>query len=67
MKISTLEIALKPDLADAKAEALINKAASYFNIHLDTARCVHIRFAGRFLPTLLPRLEVFSPWTWNWV
>ncbi|PID74221.1 MAG: phosphoribosylformylglycinamidine synthase, partial [Desulfobacterales bacterium] len=42
MKISTLEIALKPDLADAKAEALINKAASYFTIHLDTARCVHI-------------------------
>ncbi len=42
MMISTLEIALKPDLADAKAQALIQKAASYFQILLDSARCVHM-------------------------
>lgn len=40
--ISNIEIALKQDLRDAEASALIKKADSYFGISIDTARCIHI-------------------------
>ncbi|MDD9304072.1 MAG: phosphoribosylformylglycinamidine synthase [Desulfobacter sp.] len=40
--ISNIEIALKQDLRDAEASALIKKADSYFGIQIDNARCIHI-------------------------
>ena len=40
--ISCIEIALKPSLRDAEASSLIQKAASYFGIQIQTARTVHM-------------------------
>ena len=40
--ISSIEIALKQNLRDAEASALKKKAASYFGIEMDSARCVSI-------------------------
>ncbi len=40
--ISNIEIALKPDLRDAEGSALVKKAASYFGINLERARCIDI-------------------------
>ena len=40
--ISRIEIALKKELRDAEASALIRKAASYFGIRIEAARCIHI-------------------------
>ncbi|MCG8635100.1 MAG: AIR synthase-related protein [Desulfobacterales bacterium] len=40
--ISNIEIALKQDLRDAEASALIKKADSYFGIRIEAARCIHI-------------------------
>ncbi len=40
--ISSIETALKPELADAQGASLAAKAASYFNINMDSARCVNI-------------------------
>lgn len=40
--ISCIEIALKKELRDAEASSLIKKAKSYFGIHIQEARCIHI-------------------------
>jgi phosphoribosylformylglycinamidine synthase II len=40
--ISRIEIALKKELRDAEASALVKKAASYFNIRIEAARCINI-------------------------
>ncbi|MBU1341866.1 MAG: phosphoribosylformylglycinamidine synthase [Proteobacteria bacterium] len=40
--ISCIEIALKKELRDAEASSLIKKAASYFNINIQAARCINI-------------------------
>ncbi len=40
--ISSIETALKSELADAQGASLKAKAASYFNINMDSARCVNI-------------------------
>ncbi len=40
--ISCIETALKPDLKDAQAAALIFKAKTYFGIQIDDARCVNL-------------------------
>jgi phosphoribosylformylglycinamidine synthase subunit PurSL len=40
--IACIEIALKPSLRDAQAASLINKAASYFKIDIQSARTVHM-------------------------
>ncbi len=40
--ISCIEIALKPELNDAHASALIKKADAYFGIHIQSARCIDI-------------------------
>ena len=40
--ISNIEIALKQNLRDAEAAAIISKAASYFGIEIEAARSVHI-------------------------
>ena len=40
--ISNIEIALKQDLRDAEAAAIISKADSYFGIKIEAARSVHI-------------------------
>ena len=40
--ISCIEIALKPDLKDAQAAALIHKAKTYFDIRIDDARCINL-------------------------
>ena len=40
--ISCIEIALKPSLRDAEAASLIKKAASYFGIHIQSARTIHM-------------------------
>ncbi len=40
--ISSIEIALKEELRDAEASSLKKKAASYFDIQIETARCINI-------------------------
>ncbi|WP_457552535.1 AIR synthase-related protein [Desulfobacula sp.] len=40
--ISSIEIALKKELRDAEASSLKKKAASYFGINIQSARCIHI-------------------------
>ncbi len=40
--IACIEIALKQSLRDAQASSLIKKAASYFGIHIQSARSVHL-------------------------
>ncbi|MCP3876391.1 MAG: phosphoribosylformylglycinamidine synthase [Desulfobacteraceae bacterium] len=40
--ISCIEIALKKELRDAEASSLKKKAASYFGINIQEARCIHI-------------------------
>ncbi len=40
--ISRIEIALKKELRDAEASALMKKAASYFGIQIEAARCINI-------------------------
>lgn len=40
--ISCIEIALKKELRDAEASSLKKKAASYFDINIQAARCIHI-------------------------
>jgi phosphoribosylformylglycinamidine synthase len=40
--IACIEIALKSSLRDAEASSLINKAASYFGIQIQSARTVHL-------------------------
>jgi phosphoribosylformylglycinamidine synthase len=40
--ISCIEIALKKELRDAEGISLIKKAASYFGINIQEARCIHI-------------------------
>lgn len=40
--ISCIEIALKPELADAEAESLKKKALDYFNINIKAARSINL-------------------------
>ncbi|MFH2093081.1 MAG: AIR synthase-related protein [Pseudomonadota bacterium] len=40
--IASIEIALKNELRDAEASSLIKKAGAYFDIKIETARCIHI-------------------------
>lgn len=40
--IANIEVALKKELRDAEASALIKKAGSYFDITIEDARCIHI-------------------------
>ena len=40
--IASIEIALKESLRDAEGASLIKKAATYFGIPVQTARCIHI-------------------------
>ncbi|MCA1794902.1 MAG: phosphoribosylformylglycinamidine synthase, partial [Desulfobacteraceae bacterium] len=40
--IACIEIALKQSLRDAQASSLIKKAASYFGIHIQSARSIHL-------------------------
>lgn len=40
--ISCIEIALKKELMDAEASSLVKKAASYFGINIQGARCINI-------------------------
>ncbi|MCF6246080.1 MAG: AIR synthase related protein, partial [Desulfobacula sp.] len=40
--ISSIEIALKKELRDAEAFSLKKKAATYFDIQIETARCINI-------------------------